>query len=44
MADCASVERMCQAAHTRLNIPVTVLRLGQMYGHSETGAWNPQEM
>lgn len=38
------VERMCQDAYDHLKLPVMVLRLGQMYGHSGTGVWNTQEM
>ena len=38
------VERMCQDAYDYLRLPVMVLRLGQMYGHSGTGVWNTQEM
>ncbi|KAH8803282.1 male sterility protein [Xylogone sp. PMI_703] len=38
------VERLTQSASSKLNIPVTILRVGQLCGSTATGQWNSDEM
>lgn len=38
------VERILQSAERELGVPVVVLRVGQMCGHTGTGDWNQDEM
>jgi nucleoside-diphosphate-sugar epimerase len=40
------IERITQTASlpTALNIPITLLRVGQLCGHTRTGRWNTNEM
>jgi thioester reductase-like protein len=38
------IERLTQIASTQLNIPIRLLRVGQMCGNTKSGAWNVDEM
>ncbi|RFU33647.1 hypothetical protein B7463_g2658, partial [Scytalidium lignicola] len=38
------IERLTQKASSVLNIPVTILRVGQLCGSTATGQWNSDEM
>lgn len=38
------IERLTLFAATKLHIPIRLLRVGQLCGHTLTGHWNPDEM